>query len=424
MAKSTTIFVKKLSRNDRSWADDRGKHQSGFYIPCSIRQSGFFPDLANCNPKKPHIFETSIHTIWPVTGETREAKLKHYTNKGSEMHCTRVPRDEFENLTPASLLVGGKLAHPIAGKIHYWFVTIDSASETAEKLETALDISVGFQFGIFDPQEIAKSEKDEAEQLVDEILAAIKSETLHEFIARASLTPGSKEFATQAQAIFMSKNCLADLNPFSLDCPGDALMHMSRDIEFTLYKQVQLRRRASEVIGIITADGGDIVSNVVRNFARLDALFLSASQQRKSRAGLSFEHHISRLLTDGRIRFQAQSVIGGRRPDFIMPSVSMLKDKRRELEAALILSAKTTLRERWKQVNLEKFRCALFLATVDDRIPSTAIKEMESLNINLVVPESLKKSKDTCYSGETNVLSFKDFFNDQIAVRRATLICV
>lgn len=101
-----------------------------------------------------------------------------------------------------------------------------------------------------------------------------------------------------------------------------------------------------------------------------------------------------------------------------MPSLVVLKSETRKFNEALVLSAKTTLRERWKQVTMEKFNCALFLATVDDRISSVAIDDMNHQGIHLVVPESLKKSKETCYSKKTNVISFREFFDDEIFIKR------
>ena len=156
----------------------------------------------------------------------------------------------------------------------------------------------------------------------------------------------------------------------------------------------------------------------MRGFPDLDATFLSASQHRKSRAGRSFEQHISRLLRDGRIAFEEQAITGGRRPDFVLPSLVVLKAKKRKFEDAVVLSAKTTLRERWKQVTMEKFNCALFLATVDDRVSSAAIDDMNNHGIHLVVPESLKKSKETCYNGKANVITFREFFDEEISLKR------
>lgn len=106
---------------------------------------------------------------------------------------------------------------------------------------------------------------------------------------------------------------------------------------------------------------------------------------------------------------------GGRRPDFVLPGLVVLKSKKRTFKEAMVLSAKTTLRERWKQVAMEKFNCALFLATVDDRVSSAAIDDMNAQGIHLVVPETLKKSKETCYTGKTNVITFREFFDDEVS---------
>lgn len=125
-----------------------------------------------------------------------------------------------------------------------------------------------------------------------------------------------------------------------------------------------------------------------------------------------------RDIRDGRISFEEQAVTGGRRPGFVLPSLVVLKSKKRTFDEAMMLSAKTTLHERWKQVAMEKFNCALFLATVDDRVSSAAIDDMSTQGIHLVVPESLKKSKETCYNGKTNVITFREFFDEEISAKR------
>ncbi|KAA3655571.1 MAG: EcoRII [Proteobacteria bacterium] len=420
-AKSQQLFVKKLARNDCSWADDPGKHQNGFYVPSEIRESGFFPELKNVNPEKSHIFESSLPTVWPATGEVKRSNLKHYSNKGSEMHCTGVPKEAFADLTPASLLVGGVLKEPLSGYIWHWFFTVDSGSDLAARIETSLDVGVSFLSGLFEPSILEGEGADELARLVAEIEEAMRSDTLADFIAAAGLMPTPEALAIQAQSRYMTKSGARSLDPFAIDSPGDALMEISRDIEFSLYKTAEMRFRAAEVIKIVSS-GDDVVSTVVRNFGRLDALFLSASQQRKSRAGRSFENHIAKMLGDGRIAFEEQVVTGGRRPDFVLPDLATLNNHERGSDDVLILSAKTTLRERWKQLALEKFRCGLFLATVDDRVSASAIDDMSTQGIHLVVPESLKKAKEACYAKKSNVISFREFFDDELAQKRAHLI--
>ncbi|MFZ2301415.1 MAG: type II restriction endonuclease [Gallionella sp.] len=418
IGKSRQLLIKKLARNDCSWADSsKNGHQNGVYIPHAIRESNFFPHLKNINRDKPHIFESPLKTIWPTTGEIKNSNLKHYSNKGPEMHFTGVPKGEFSGLTPASLMVGGTLREPV-DDIHHWFMIVDSASEEVELLEAMFDLGADFHYGLFDPTDALKIQKDETEQLVDELSAALKKGSLAAFIASVSKMPAPEMLAAEAQRVFLQQHQFEDLSPYEIPRPGDAIMKISRDIEYSLYKRAERRYRAAEVIRIITNGGADIVSSVVRGFPDLDATFLSASQHRKSRAGRSFEQHIARLLRDGRIAFEEQAVTGGRRPDFVLPSLVVLKAKKRTFEEALVLSAKTTLRERWKQVAMEKFNCALFLATVDDRVSSAAIDDMSTQGIHLVVPESLKKSKETCYNGKTNVITFREFFDEEISSKR------
>src|SRR5579875_2646834 len=418
IGRSQEILIKKLSRNDCSWADDPGKHQAGFYVPASIQSSGFFPELRNTNPAKPHILDALYSTLWPASGEIRESSLKHYTNKGTEFHCTRVPREQFSGLSPASLLIGGKLRTPVDSAAH-WFIVVDSASQEAEIIETIFSLASDFHFGLFSPDVLVASMGDE-ERLIAELRQALQDGTLREFIVQQQL-PSPAELAYRAQQLWLRENGFTSLDPFALDAPGDAVMRISRDIEFALYKQAELRQRAAQAAGLLLRDN-DLVAALVRGFGELDQLFLSAAPTRKSRAGLSFEHHIQQLLHDGRIRHEAQAVFGGRRPDFVLPDVAALNDPKRV--ESMILSLKTTLRERWKQLGLEQRFGAVFLATVDDRVSAPAIDEMARNGIVLVVPELLKKSKEACYSDSANVITFRDFFREQIRQRRPSLIIV
>ena len=414
--RSRQILIKKLSRNDCSWADDPSKHQAGFYIPDSIQQSGFFPELRNTNPDKPHIFDTFIETFWPASGERKTSALKHYSNKGTEFHCTRVPRDQFAGLAPASILIGGNLCEEI-GDASFWFIVVDSTSNEAEIIEATFSLDSDFHFGLFSPSQLATSLSDE-DLLISDLKRALKEGCLDVYAASKRL-PQPLELARQAQKLWLQRNMVASLDPYALKEPGDAVMTISRDIEFMLFKQAELQLRASQALALLAASE-DLVTSLVLGFRTLDQLFLSAAQTRKSRAGLSFEHHVKRLLVDGRIRHEAQIPVGGRRPDFVLPDVATLN--RADGTEALILSLKTTLRERWKQLGLERRQGAVFLATVDDRVSKPAIDEMVRNGIALVVPESLKKSKEAVYSESADVITFRQFFDNEVRAKRPTLI--
>lgn len=420
---SDELFVKKLSRNDTSWADDSGKHQAGFYIPRPIREASFFPELKADNPAKPHIFHAECAVLWPQTGEVTVSHMRHYSNKGPETHFTVLPKALFQDLTPASLLLVGSLARPIAG-CRYWIVVLDSASEEAELLETVLDLDAGFHYGLFEParfEDASRLARDETQELIERLQKAITEGTLAELLAEYTDIPDPASIAATARDEWLQTNGYTTLDPWAIPNLGDAIMEISRDIEFRHYKRFELRRRAAELISLL-AGPGDLVTSIVKRFPEIDRIFLSASQQRKTRAGRSFEHHIAASMKAGRIRFMEQAVTGGRRPDFVLPDLSTLRRKNRTYGDALVVAAKTTLRERWKQVSSEKLNCDVLLATVDDRVTATSIREMADAGIRLVVPEMLKNNDEAHYKGQSNVMSFRDFFDNEIRSTRPFLL--
>lgn len=425
IGRSKTLLIKKLARNDCSWADDRKNgHQNGFFIPREIAESPFFPKLVNKNPEKPHILERTYPTLWPSSGETKLSTIKYYSlrNPGVpgkekpryEWQHTGVPKEQFQDLSPASLLIAGVL--DTIDDLKHWFIVIDSLSEEAELLESIFSLPSDFHFGLFDP-DVARRTASDDRQLIAELNEALAKGTLTQHAARHR-PPSPEELAALAQKAWCKANRVTSLNPYELPAPGDALMSISRDIEFQLYKQAELRQRASQALAVLTAEV-DLASSLVQGFRSLDQIFLSAAQTRKSRAGLSFEHHVRRMLVDGRVRHQSQTPVDGRRPDFILPTVEALAAMKVD---ALILSLKTTLRERWKQLGLERRQGVVFLATVDDRVSKSAVKEMAENDIVLVVPESLKKSKEAVYSEFADVITFRQFFHDEIRAKRPDLI--
>ncbi|QGL78878.1 EcoRII [Stenotrophomonas maltophilia] len=425
--RSGKLFLKKLSRNDASWANEGGGHQYGFYVPRAVRESGFFPEL-HAREDIPHILEADCPSFWPQTGEVRsDSGIKYYSNKGSECHFTRIPAELFAGLNPASWLLGGTLEEP-EGNAYHWFMVIDSASTEAEMLESRLDIQADFHFDLLDPSQFKRAsaiDSDEAADLIIEIDAAIRTGTIETLVAKYSKLPDPLVLADEARLEFLRSVRSKTFNPWDIKKPGDALMRVSRDIEFSIYRRHELRMRAVEVARVL-AQHDRSATAAVRGFASLNSIFLSASQQRKSRAGKSFETHLAAMLKAGGVRFEAQAILGQRRPDFVLPDqATVALDTQRRHEDAAILSAKTTLRERWKQITHERFNCAIFLATVDDRVSKEALADLQKAEITLVVPESLKmKTNESLYYHDTNVISFREFFDEELARKRPSLLLV
>jgi hypothetical protein len=420
VAKSEQLYLKKLSRNDRSWARPDGPHQAGVYISPEERDSGFFPALKEKEraPGEPLIWEVFFNTIWPAVGEHKLSRLVNYTSKGTETHFTRLPKAAFEILNPASFLLIGKTEST------FTCITVDSQDSGYQFILDRLSLRPDFITGIFDIQEVSHRYESQLSSFVDEILQALSVRKIGAFAREYATMPSSSEIADKARKRFLEKYNYKSLSPFELEKPGDAIREISRGIEYDIFKEHQLRAKAIELVGVIVGDNlntslDQIVRNIAFRYPDIDAVLLSASQQRKSRAGLSFEHHISAMLTDGGIPFEEQVVLQSkRRPDFVLPSLALYNEEGRSAREAIVLSAKTTLRERWKQVLMEIRNCQLFLATLDENISASAIQDMGAKDIVLVVPESLKDSDTTEYKDQGTVISFKKFFTESIRAER------
>ena len=424
-ARCDRVLVKKLSNNDRDWAQLKHKHQAGVYIPREQRDGDFFPGLEakqRPDPAAHEIRERFFATIWPQSGAEKCSRLVHYTSKGQETHLTGLPRAAFAELLPASFLVMGRIRRD--DTYSYECLSLDSASEEADLLAAMLDLKPDFLIGEYDPVRLRDQERDRVRTFTEEVIAAWLAGQIEVFACNIAAMPGTVELARMARACFLESHGLERLDPFELAAPGDALREISRSIELDLFREYQRRQRAVALIRMLLGDSpkevcaADVMRALTGKFQAVYELMLSASQQRKARAGYSYEHHIEAMLAGGEIPFEKQAIItAGKRSDFVLPSRAVLARPADPEQPGLILSAKTTLRERWKQVGLEQGAAELYLTTVDEHVSAHIIEEMASLRIHLVVPESLKVAKTSEYESHNNVLSFRTFCDEVVAPR-------
>lgn len=426
LARAPQVLVKKLSNNDRDWARLANKHQAGVYIPPAQRDGGFFPPLAakaRAEEGANEIREVFFLTEWPQINEQRKTRLVNYTSKGAETHITGVPKAAFGDLGPASWLV--MAPKPGAAEPTYLSLTIDSASDAASVLTETLGLGAEFVVGVLAPAAVVAHERDLIMDFAEGVAAAWLAGDVARFASDRAAMPPTAALAELARVAFLKSRDMATLNPFALDAPGDAIREISRVIEWDMFRDYQRKERAVELVRAVFGDEPaemttkSIVRRMVDSVGEIDRIMLSASQQRKSRAGYSFEHQIEAMLIAGNIPFAKQVVMDAKkRPDFVLPSLKHLRADLAGPARGLILSAKTTLRERWKQVEREMGGSDLFLATVDETIAANAIEDMASMNITLVVPESLKASRSTEYVRHDNVMDFATFFGGELRTTR------
>lgn len=424
---ASSIFLKKLSLNDWQWTEDPKKHQNGPYIVKAERDSGFFPPMqpARTKPGAKPIFEAFFDISWPQLERpvTKKARIVNWRSKKEETHLTGVAHEAFTGINPASFLL---IAKTLKGsETLYSATTVDSSSSGYQYLEDLFGLSPEFCSGIFEPKRVIRTQQERLFDFINEALAAFQAGRIDAFAASHLNIPKPAELALLAQEAYKKSYGNADFNPFTMDAPGDAVRLISRGLEYEIFKSFEIRRRSMELVQLILGSDPRAVSisqvlmNIVTEFPGIDGILLSAAQTRKSRAGASFELHIERLLKDGSIPHEVQVVADAKkRPDFVLPSLAAYMNPLRKRDGALVLSAKTTLRERWKQVHGEIKNCDLFLATVDEGIAANAILDMERQGIILVVPESLKKSDTTVYESQSNVISFKTFFESELRSKR------
>ena len=152
----------------------------------------------------------------------------------------------------------------------------------------------------------------------------------------------------------------------------------------------------------------------------LYALDLSTTNSRRSRSGKTFEAIIKFLIKDiYKYPFDDQSTVAegffqeqgiGKIVDGIIPGKDSYINNRAK---SLIITMKTSLRERWQEVAEETKRTnipQIYLLTVDNTLTASKLKTMEHQNICVVNYDSVKEQ----YKKHNNVISFTEFFNEEI----------
>ena len=121
---------------------------------------------------------------------------------------------------------------------------------------------------------------------------------------------------------------------------------------------------------------------------------LSVINRRKSRAGLSFENHLEALFTAQKIRYSHTPVTENKsKPDFIFPSIERYRDLTYPDTKLTMLGAKTTAKDRWRQVLEEADRIERkHLITLEGAISENQTNEMISRKLQLVVPKDIHAS--------------------------------
>jgi type II restriction enzyme len=157
----------------------------------------------------------------------------------------------------------------------------------------------------------------------------------------------------------------------------DALLLRRREVEFALYRSIEERIALPRI-----REGFGAVDEFVQ-------YALSISNRRKSRAGRSLELNLEAIFREKQLRFESQAQTeNGKRPDFLFPSEKAYRNANYPTDGLHLVAAKTTTKDRWRQVIDEADRIRIkHLFTLQQGISSRQLIQMQASGIQLVVPE-------------------------------------
>lgn len=143
---------------------------------------------------------------------------------------------------------------------------------------------------------------------------------------------------------------------------------------------------------------------------------LSVQNRRKARAGLAMERHLESIFRANSLKFSRNPITElKKRPDFIFPAIQCYRKREFPAKYLTHLGAKTSVKERWRQVVTEADRIEQkHLCTLDTSISEDQLKEMSSLHVKLVIPAP---SLSQGYS--ENIISLHEFILQTLKKQKA-----
>lgn len=242
------------------------------------------------------------------------------------------------------------------------------------------------QAQLFEFSSIGKSTDHEVDFVVRFIFDELGIETeepdssrLDELLQRFyGVLPSTSVFSSFA------RETLKDVNPF--DDPDRALMAFM-DQEEKLFRRMERHLVAKRIETGFASEAGIDVDGFI-------GFSLQVQNRRKSRAGFALENHLEAILKSHSIQFSRGAVTENKsKPDFIFPSALAYHDASFDPDRLTMLAAKTSCKDRWRQITTEAARIkSKHLLTLEPSISVNQTNEMQASNVQLVIPASIHPS--------------------------------
>ncbi len=369
--------INAIQRSKKAWcryitANDTGQtggHQSGFYVPkCAAPL--LFDELGRKGENK----EKTVSILWQDDFYTT-SRMKYYGQRTrNEYRITRFGRD-FPFLNDeyiGSLLILSKMT---------------DSDYVAYVLSSDDDIDGFYAYFNLSPNEtnqlITAGGTDPDKKL--EMFFQEHVRELDDF-------PTTLQMSSLAQLNFNKAHSISKSD--FIKSP-DSLLLSWLDAEYRLFRLIE----------------ENIYSGKLKNaFESVDEFVRIANEvlnRRKSRAGKSLEHHLSELFSKNDLVFEEQALTEGKkRPDFLFPNSSCYHNFEFPAKDLVVLGAKTTCKDRWRQVLSEADRVEeKYLFTLQQGISLSQLKEMSDAKLTLIVPKPYIQSFPKAYQNQLKDLS-------------------
>ncbi|MBE2183991.1 MAG: restriction endonuclease [Anaerolineae bacterium] len=121
---------------------------------------------------------------------------------------------------------------------------------------------------------------------------------------------------------------------------------------------------------------------------------LSVQNRRKSRMGYALMHHLAAVFDIYGLQYEREAVTERKnKPDFLFPGKSEYDDPNYSASRLVMLGAKSSLKDRWRQILTEADRIPeKHLCTLEAGISRNQTEEMQRQHLTLIIPSGLHET--------------------------------
>ena len=176
-----------------------------------------------------------------------------------------------------------------------------------------------------------------------------------------------------------------------------------------------MKRRTCEYEMFLSVEQYHVLPRLRSPFESVEAFLEFAhtvTNRRKSRSGRSLELQLAGIFREENLSHSHGAHTEGRRkPDFIFPSIESYWDGARRDDQLRMLAAKTTVKDRWRQILNEARRVETkHLLTLQEGVSEEQFAKMREEGVVLVVPTALHASYPRGVRGE--LVSLEGFIGE------------